>query len=98
MSHQVRSGEIRFLTVHFHFTEFIIGVESIPLRIRRMGSVVVVNDVSPVVRAGDVDRIRYRGHGIVGVSKTQHSILFLCCVGDVDGISQESPGVTIAGS
>ena len=49
---------------------------------------VVVDDVSPVVRTGDVDRIRYRGSGVVGVPKTQHSVLFVCCVGDVHGESQ----------
>ena len=63
------------LTVHFHLTEGIPGVIRIPLRIRRMSSVVVVDDVSPVVRTGDVDRIRYRGCGVVGVPKTRHSVL-----------------------
>ena len=76
-------------TVNFHFTEVSVGVHRIPLRIRRMSSVVVVNDVSPVVRAGDVDRIRYRGSGVVGVPKTQHPVLFVCCVGDVDGEPQK---------
>ena len=53
-----------------------------------MSPVVVVDDVSPVVRTGDADRIRYRGSGVVGVPKTQHSFLFVCCVGDVDGEPQ----------
>ena len=86
---RVRSGQIRFLTVHFHFTEINEGFTRIPLRIRRMSPVVVVDDVSPVVRTADVDRIRYRGVGVVGVPKTQHSGLFVCCVGDVDRESQE---------
>ena len=60
-----------------------------------MGSVVVVDDVSPVVRTGDVDRIRYRGFGVVGVPKTQHSVLFVCCVGYVHRESQEVPSVKI---
>ena len=60
-----------------------------------MCSVVVVDDVSPVVRTGDVGRIRYRGSGVVGVPKTQHSVLFVCCVGDVDVITEEPGGVTI---
>ena len=77
------------LTVHFHFTEAIVGVIRIPLRIRRMTPVVVVNDVCPVVRAGDVDRIWYRGWCVDGVPKTQHSVLFVCCVGDVNGESQK---------
>ena len=71
------------LTVHFHFTEAIPGYIRIPLRIRRMSPVVVVDDVSPVVRTGDVDRSRYCGWGVVGVPKTQYAILFVCCVGNV---------------
>ena len=92
---RVRSGQIRFLTVHFHFTEFNPGVIRIPLRIRRMSPAVVVDDVSPVVRTGDVDRIRYRGFGVVGVPKTQHSVLFVCCVGDVHRESHELPSEII---
>ena len=60
-----------------------------------MGPIVVVDDVSPVVRTSDVDRIRYRGSGVVGVHKTQRSVLFVCCVGDVDRESQEVPSETI---
>ena len=86
---RVRSGHIRFLTVHFHFTEDNVDFIRIPLRIRPVSPVVVVDDVSPVVRTGDVDRIRYRGSGVDGVPKTQHSVLFVCCVGYVDRESQE---------
>ena len=60
-----------------------------------MSSVVVVGDISPVVRTGDVDRIRYCGSGVVGVPKTQLSVLFVCCVGDVDRESQEPPSVKV---
>ena len=60
-----------------------------------MSSVVVVDDVSPVVRTGDVDRIRYRDCGVVGVPKTQHSVLFVCCVGDVYRESKKIMSVTI---
>ena len=60
-----------------------------------MSSVVVVDDVSPVVRTGDVDRIRYRCSGVVGVPKTQHSILFVCCDGDVHRKSQEELSVKV---
>ena len=60
-----------------------------------MSPVVVVDDVSPVVRTADVDRIRYRGSGEVGVPKAQHSVLFVCCVGDVDREPQEEHSVTI---
>ena len=60
-----------------------------------MSPAVVVDDVSTVVRTGDVDRIRYRGVGVVGVPKTQHSVLFVCCVGDVDRKSEVVPRVPI---
>ena len=53
-----------------------------------MSPVVVVDDVYPVVRTGDVDRIRYSGSGIVGVPKTQQPVFFVCCVGDVDREAQ----------
>ena len=49
-----------------------------------MGSVVEVDDVSPVVRTGNVDRIWYCGWGVADVPKTQDSVFFVCCVGDVD--------------
>ena len=62
-----------------------------------MSSVVVVYDVSPVVRTGDVVRIRYRGFGVFGVPKTQHSVLLVCCVGDVDGVAEKSACVIIVG-
>ena len=83
------------LTMHFHFTEFNPGVIRISPRIRRMSPVVVVDDVSPVVSTGDVDRIRYRGSGVVDVPKTQHSVLFVCSVGDVHRESQEIQSVII---
>ena len=60
-----------------------------------MSSVVVVDDVSPVVRTADVDRIRYRGSSIAGVPKTQYAVLFVCCVRDVDGKSQEGTSIPI---
>ena len=60
-----------------------------------MSSIVVVNDVSTVVRTGYVYRIRYRGSGVVGAPKTQHSVLFVCGVGDVHGESQEIWSVII---
>ena len=60
-----------------------------------MSSVVIVDDVSTVVRTVDVDRITYRSSGVAGVPKTQHSVLFVCCVGDVDRESQEFRSVII---
>ena len=83
----------KFLTVHLNFTDTNPSQVEILFRIRRMSSVVVVDDISPVVRTGDVDRIRYRGAGVVGVPKTQSSVLVVCCVGDVHGKSQEGPTV-----
>ena len=44
------------------------------------GYVVVVDDVSSVVRTGDVDRVRYSGSGVVGVPRKQRSVFFHCCV------------------
>ena len=53
-----------------------------------MSSVVVVDDVSPVVRTGDVDRVRYGGSGVVNVPKILHPAVLVCGVGDVDRESQ----------
>ena len=89
------SGQIRFFTVHFHFTKGNIGRSSKSIRIRRMSSVVVVDDVSPVMRTSDVNRVRYCGWRVVGVPKTQHSVLFVCCVGYVDVKAEEPGGVSI---
>ena len=83
-------------TVDLQFTEIIVCVIRIPFRVRGMSPVVVVDDVSPMVKTGDVDRIRNRGSGVAGVSKTQHPALFVCRVGDVNRIAEESAGVTIA--
>ena len=94
---RVQTGQIMLFTVYFHFTEDIPGVTRISLRIGMMSPIVVVDDVSPVVRTGDVDRVRYRGSGVVGIPKTQQSVLFVCCVGDVDGVAEQSSGVTVAG-
>ena len=61
-----------------------------------MSSVVIVDDVSPVVRTVDVNRVWYCVCGVVGVPKTQHSILFLCSVGNEDGESKEELSIRIA--
>ena len=63
-----------------------------------MGSVVVVDDVSPVVKTCDVDRVRYCGSGVVGVPKTQHSVLFVCRARNVDSVAEKSGRVRIGGS
>ena len=62
-----------------------------------MSSVVVVDDVSPVVWATDVNGIRYCGSGVVGVPKTQHAILFVFCVRDIDVVAKKPTGVIIPG-
>ena len=60
-----------------------------------MSSVVVVDDVFPVVLTAYVDGIRYRGFGVAGVLKTQHSIFLMCCVGDIDRKSKKYFGIQI---
>ena len=60
-----------------------------------MSSVVVVDDVSPMVWTADVDGIRYRGSVVGSVPKTQHSVFLVCCIGDIDRKSKESTGVQI---
>ena len=92
---RVQSGQIMFFTVYFHFTEGTPGVTRVSLRIGMMSPIVGVDDVYPVVRTGDIVRVRYCGSGVVGVPKTQHSVLFVCCVGDVDRESQEFRSVII---
>ena len=60
-----------------------------------MSSVVVVDDVSPVVRTGDVDMVRYCGSSVIGVPKTQHSVFFVWYVRYVDRESQEPVGIAV---
>ena len=60
----------KIFTKNLHFTEAIVSIRRITIRERLMSSVVVVDDVSAVVRAGDVDRIRYCCSGVVFVLKT----------------------------
>ena len=60
-----------------------------------MSPVVVIDDISPVVKTLYVDRIRYRGSGVDGVLKTQHSVLFVGCVRYVDGKSKKMTGVNV---
>ena len=46
-----------------------------------MRLVVVVDDIFPVVRTGDVDRIKYRSSGEVGVPITHNPVgFFFRCV------------------
>ena len=82
-------------TVYFHFTEGNPGVIRIPFRIRRMSPVVVVDNVSTVVRTGDVDSISNCDTGVDGVPKTQHSVIFVCCVGNVHREPKEPPSQMI---
>ena len=60
-----------------------------------MSSVVIVRDVSTMVKASDVNRIRYCGSCVNGVSKTQNSVLFIGCVGYVDGKTKKKSTVHV---
>ena len=93
--HYITCKTCDILTIHFHFTECNEGLVIIPLRIRRMSSVVVVDDVSPVVRTYYIDRTRYCCWDVIDVFETQHSVLFVCCVGDVDRKSDNPPSENI---
>lgn len=42
-----------------------------------MSSVVVADDVSPVCDTSDVCWVGYCGFGIIGILKTQYSIVFI---------------------
>lgn len=86
---------IFFLTVNFKFTYFVESILVIPSRIRRTGPVVVIDDVSPVCDTGYVCRVWDCGSSVVGVPKTQHSVLFSGWVWHVNRESQESSSVAI---
>ena len=68
------------LTVYLNFTKIIVSIEWIIDGKRRMSPVVVVDDVSPMVRTADVDRVSYRDPFVIGVSETQHSFISVCCI------------------
>ena len=82
-------------TIHFHFAEFVVRVVWIPNLIRGIGSVVVIDDVSTMLNTCNVERIWYRGSGVVRFLKAQYTILFAGCVGNVNGESKQSGGVFI---
>ena len=83
------------LTKHFHFTELVVSVHRIPIRVGRMSSVVVVDDVSAMVTARYVHMVRHRHNSVVFVMKAQYTIVFVCCVRQVNGESKEPHQVTI---
>ena len=83
-------------TINLNFAEIIESTVWISIRIRTMSSVVVVDDVSPVVRTYDVDGIRYSGSGVICVMKTQHSVLFVWCIWYVHRKSKEILHIQIA--
>ena len=60
-----------------------------------MSPVVVVDNKSPVVRTFYVDRIGYGGRSVVRIPKTQHSVLFVSCIGQVNRESQKCLGVNV---
>ena len=77
------------LTINFNFTEVVVSFLRIPIREGFVSSVVVVDDVSPVVWTCYVDRIRYCGSGVIGVPKTQHPVIFAWSGRNVDGESKK---------
>ena len=64
-------------TVNLYFAEITVRIVRVLIGKRRMSPVVVVDDVSAVVRTGYVHRIGYRDLGVVCVPKTQHAIFLL---------------------
>ena len=79
-----RDASYSVLTIHFHFTKFVVGELRISIRVGRMSSVVVVDDVSSMVTARYVHMIRYRNTSVVFVMKAQYTVLFVCCVRQVN--------------
>ena len=67
-------------TVNLYFAEFIEGVCRVSGRKRRMCPVIEVDDVSPMVTACDVDRVRYCCFSVVFVLKAQYTIRFVGCI------------------
>ena len=82
-------------TIHFHFAEIVVRVSRIPSRKRRIGSVVVVDDVSTMLNTCNVDRIWYRGSGVVRFLKAQYTIRSAGRIENVNGESKQSGGVSM---
>lgn len=80
-----------FNTPNFNFTEFVVcAVSWITSRIRRLGPVVVIDDVSAVRYAGYIDMIRYRISCVAGVFETEKTVFLGRCIRYVHRESKES--------
>ena len=82
-------------TVNLYFAEFIEGVCRVAVGKRRMCPVIEVDDVSPMVTACDIHRVRYCGFSVVFVLKAQYTVRFVGCIGNVNGKSKKSRSVSI---
>ena len=60
---------LQISTIDFHFAKFTDGHCRISIRVRWILSVVVVDDVSPMVTASNIYRIRYCSSGIFCILK-----------------------------
>lgn len=86
---------IFFLTVNFKFTYIVESILAIPSRVRRVGPVVGIDDVSPMCDTRYVCRVGDCGSSVVGVLETQHSVLSIGWVWYVNRVSQESTSLAI---
>ena len=72
------------ININLHFTQLNVSVRRIHSRIRKVCSIIQVDDVSAMIGTGDISRIRYCGFGVIGVLKAEYSVLFVGCVGYED--------------
>lgn len=82
-------------TIHSYFTEFIIGATTISIRIRTIGSVVVVDYISTVHKTGYINGIWHGSSCKVGILETQNSILFDSCIWYENRKSEKSFSVKV---
>ena len=83
------------VTVDHQFTEIIVGVCRIPIRIRRISSGVVVDDVSPLILTIYVHGVWYCRFSVDSIFKTSHAVFFVSCIWYVDWISKKSVSVRV---
>ena len=93
---QYQRLKVNIYTNDFQFTYFIIGRRRIPIWIWWMSSIVVVDDVSPIVTACNGQVVRYWGSGIVCVLETRYTILFIGCIRNENRESKKSAGVIVS--
>ena len=71
-------------TINLHFTQFIVGIGRISLRIRGMCSIVIKDDVLAVLNTSYVGRIWY-GRSIINcILKAQNTIFLTGRVRDIN--------------